>query len=72
MFLMCLILTSKENNYVLGRLTSPVFHSSRGRPFIVRRQPLGILGDRWSSLTCEGAAKLQPLMTGIDLSVQRT
>lgn len=54
---------------------SPVFHPSRGHPSIWRRQPLGMLGDRWSSLTCEGAAKPPPSVTGIDLNVfslQRT
>lgn len=54
---------------------SPVFHPSRGHPAICRQRPLGILGDWWSSLTCEGAAKPLPSMTRIDpnvFSLQRT
>lgn len=54
-FHMFWISSSLRNNQVGGRRASPVFHPSRGRP---SARPPGILGDRWGSLTCEGAAEL--------------
>lgn len=65
------VLDLDVNGKQLRPRASPVFHPSIWR----RRRPLGILRDRWSSLTCEGAAKPPPSVTGIDLNVfslQRT